>query len=64
MTITDRGKSMAIISPPVEKPIDLKVDAMLREGVAQWSGGKPRGSKRPARVKGSSMAHTVREGRR
>lgn len=64
LVVTERGKSVAVLSPPVEKAVDQQLDAMLREGVAHWSGGKPRGSKRPARVKGSSMAQTVIEGRR
>jgi prevent-host-death family protein len=64
LVVTERGKSVAILSPPVEKAVDRRLDAMLREGVAHWSGGKPRGSKRLARVKGPSMAQTIIEGRR
>jgi len=64
LVVTERGISVAVLSPPVEKAVDQRLDAMLREGVAHWSGGKPRGSKRPARVKGASMAQTVIEGRR
>ena len=64
LVVTERGKSVAILSPPAEKATHQRVDAMLREGVADWNGGKPRGSRRPARVKGPSMAETVSEGRR
>ncbi len=64
LVVTERGKSVAVLSPSAERATDQRLDAMLREGVADWSGGKPRGSRRPARVKGLSMAHTVIEGRR
>jgi len=64
LVVTERGKSVAVLSPPAEKAKHQRVDAMLRDGVADWSGGKPRGSRRPARVKGASMAQTVIEGRR
>jgi len=64
LVVTERGKSVAVLSPPAQKDIDQRVDAMLRGGVADWSGGKPRGSRRPGRVKGPSMAQTVIEGRR
>ncbi len=64
LVVTERGKSVAVLSPAVEKAVDQRVDTMLREGVAEWGGGKPRGSRRPARVKGSTMAQTVIETRR
>ncbi len=64
LVVTERGKSVAVLSPPVEKAVDQQLDAMLREGVAHWSGGKPRGSKQPARMKGASMAQTITDSRR
>lgn len=64
LLITERGKSVAVVSPAGERAADRRVEAMLREGVARWDGGKPRGSARPARIKGASMAQTVIEGRR
>jgi prevent-host-death family protein len=64
LLVTERGKSVAVLSPPVETASDQRVEAMLREGVAEWGGGKPRGSSRPARVKGPPVSQTVLEGRR
>jgi len=64
LVVTERGKSVAVLSPPAETAAHQRVDTMLREGVAEWSGGKPRGSRRPVRLSGSSMAQTVIEGRR
>lgn len=64
MVVTDRGKPVAILSPPVATETDRRIEAMLREGLARWGGGKPMGSRRPPRVKGPSVAQAVIEGRR
>lgn len=64
LVITDRGRPVAVISPPAETEADQRIEAMLREGVIRWGGGKPRGATRPPRIKGSSMAQAVIEGRR
>jgi prevent-host-death family protein len=57
--VTDRGRPIAIISPP-----GIAIDPVVREGGARWTGGKPRGSHRPTRMRGASMARAVIEGRR
>ena len=62
--VTDRGRPVAVISPPANAEGDGRIDAMLREGVAHWTGGKPRGSTRPTRMRGASMARAVIESRR
>jgi prevent-host-death family protein len=52
LTVTERGRSIATISP-VESPAD--VDWALRlvaEGRARWSGGKPAGSREAVRTVG------------
>ena len=59
-----RGKAVAVLSPPSATDTDRRIEAMLREGVARWGGGKPTGSRRPPRVKGRSVAQAVIEGRR
>ena len=64
LVVTERGKPVAIISPPPLTLEDDRIEAMLREGIARWGGGKPRGSSRPPRVKGPSVAKAVIEGRR
>lgn len=62
--ITDRGRPVAVISPPPVTPVDRRIEAMLREGVVRWGGGKPRGAARPPRIRGASVAQAVIEGRR
>jgi prevent-host-death family protein len=64
VTVTDRGRPVAVISPPAATPEDERVAGMVREGVARWGGGKPRGSPRPSRIQGKSIAQTVVEERR
>lgn len=52
LVVTERGRSIATISP-VEAPKAVEwAHRLLAEGRASWSGGKPAGSRRPARVGG------------
>ena len=62
--VTDRGEPLAIISPAGTTRSDRRIEAMLREGLAKWAGGKPRGVRRPPRVRGASVAQAVIEDRR
>ena len=58
LTVTERGRSIATISP-VEAPADVGwAHRLVAEGRARWSGGKPVGSRRAVRVTG---ARTVSE---
>lgn len=43
---------------------DQHIETVLREKVARWGRGKPRGARRPPRIKGPSMAQAVIEDRR
>ena len=50
LLITDRGRSIATISP-VEPTADISwANRMVAEGRAQWGGGKPAGSNPPVSV--------------
>jgi len=64
VVVTERGRPVAIISAPAASPSDRRIEAMLREGAARWGGGKPRGTLRPPRIKGPSVAQAVIEDRR
>ena len=64
ITVTDRGRPVAVVAPPEPSPDDEGIRAMVREGLAQWGGGKPRGAKRPVRIKGGPIHETVLEDRR
>ena len=64
VTVTDRGRPIARIQP-VDLPADTGwIARMVAEGKASWSGGKPKGSSRPVRLKGKQLASDyVIEGR-
>lgn len=64
ITVTDRGRPIAVISPPTERPQDERLLAMVREGFARWGGGKPRGSARRVKIRGKPISDTVIEERR
>ena len=64
LTVTERGRSIAIISP-VEAPVDIRwARRFIAEGRAVWSGGKPAGSTRPPRLTGTrTLSEAVLEDR-
>jgi prevent-host-death family protein len=64
ITVTDRGRPVALVVPPNESDEVSRAMAMVREGLASWNGGKPRGSSRPIKVKGRPISETMLEDRR
>lgn len=62
--ITEHGHSVALLIPaegrePVKRAWDL-----VEAGVANWSGGKPEGTRRKPRSRGRSASDIVLEDRR
>jgi prevent-host-death family protein len=64
ITVTDRGRPVAVIVPPEENDEVARAMAMVKEGLAHWGGGKPRGSSRPVKVRGKPISQTVLDERR
>jgi prevent-host-death family protein len=64
ITVTDRGRPLAVIAPAEEAAADEAAQRMVREGLARWGGGKPRGSGPRVRIKGGPISETVLEDRR
>ena len=59
LIVTERGRSVAVITP-VDVPPDLDwAHRLVAEGRARWNGGKPPGANRPARLKGTKTASSV-----
>jgi antitoxin (DNA-binding transcriptional repressor) of toxin-antitoxin stability system len=58
--VTDRGKPVAIITRP-GGVVEERIEDMIRERVASWGGGKPRGSRKPHKINGPSVAEAVIE---
>jgi len=64
VTVTDRGRPIAIIAPAGASGDEQRIDAMVRDGTMQWEGGKPQGARRLAHLKGPTVAAAVLEDRR
>jgi len=64
ITVTDRGRPIAVLAPPETSAEDEAIAKMVREGLAHWGGGTPRGSKRPVKLRGRPISDTVLEDRR
>jgi prevent-host-death family protein len=59
LLVTERGRSIATISP-VEETADLTwVNQLVAEGRAHWSGGKPTGARTPVTMSGKRLASSV-----
>jgi prevent-host-death family protein len=64
LTITDRGRPIAVLSP-VEAPANAAwAWRMVADGKASWSGGKPRGLNPPVEGRGKPTSQMVIEDRR
>jgi prevent-host-death family protein len=64
ITVTDRGRPVAVLGPPAESPDAAFARELVREGLASWSGGKPRGAARRIRLRGKPISESVIEERR
>jgi prevent-host-death family protein len=59
LVVTERGRSIATISP-VEAPADVEwAQQLVAEGRAHWNGGKPAGARNPVSVAGKRSASSV-----
>lgn len=64
ITVTDRGRPVAVLVKPDESDEVSRAWAMVRAGLASWNGGTPRGSSRPVKIKGRPISETMLEDRR
>ncbi len=64
LTVTDRGRPVATIVPVDAPPVPGWVKALLSEGRARWSGGKPAGLDTPIPSRGKPASRMVVEDRR
>ena len=64
LVVTQRGEPIALLIPPSPVEQEYGLRAMVDEGLASWSGEKPRGARRPIPVKGDSLARMIVEDRR
>lgn len=64
LTITDRGRPIAVLSPVEPQTNTDWVWRLVAEGKASWSGGKPRGLNPPVPSRGKPTSQMVLEDRR
>jgi len=64
LTITDRGRPIAVLSPVEPQANAGWAWRMAAEGKASWSGGKPRGLNPPVEGRGTPTSQMVIEDRR
>jgi prevent-host-death family protein len=66
IVVTDRGEPLAALTPLEETDEARWGWGLVREKLASWSGGKPRGSARPSVLKKGkkTTSQMVLEGRR
>jgi prevent-host-death family protein len=64
VVITDRGRPVAaLVGLPTEPPAEIAW-SLVHLGLAEWSGGKPRGQSDPPRIPGRRAEEIVIEDRR
>jgi prevent-host-death family protein len=65
LVVTERGRPIASIQP-IQAPSDVDwAHALVAAGRAQWSGGKPEGTRPPVPIKrGTSVSEAVIQDRR
>lgn len=61
--VTNRGRVIALLIP-VRRRVDKELLALVEEGIASWSGGKPRGALHPVRGRGRPLSEIILEDRR
>ncbi len=64
IVVTERNRVVAAVVPPGGEEVAGDIMALVRQGLATWKGGKPRGLASPPAVAGKSVAETVLEDRR
>ncbi len=64
ITITERGRSVALLIPAGGHPDAQFARELTRKGIGSWKGGKPKGASRQVAVKGKPISQIVLEERR
>lgn len=64
LVVTERGRSIATISPIADRPDVVWAEGLVESGRAYWNGGKPAGASRPVKIAGRTASSIVLEERR
>lgn len=63
LVITDRGHSIATLTPSLKSPLKAKLWDLAQEGKLSWSGGRPIGLKSLVPSRGKPPSESIREER-
>jgi len=64
LTVTDRGRAVAVLIPAEPAPDVGWLHEMVADGRAEWSGGRPAGLTRRVPSRGKSASRMVLDDRR
>jgi hypothetical protein len=64
MLISDRGRPVAALVDVHQDGANEVASTLVRQGIGEWGGGKPRGLLDPPRVPGGRAVEVVLEDRR
>ena len=62
--ITNRGEVIALLIPMKRKKVNKELLALVEEGTAAWTGGKPTGASQPVKGYGRPLSELIIEDRR
>ena len=62
--ITEDGRNVALLAPMEPGAPERRAWELVQSGTASWGGGKPLGSRRRAKLSGTSASDIVLEDRR
>lgn len=63
IAISERGKEIVLMTPSPKGPKASGLWELVRQGKAEWSGGRPRGLTPRIKIKGKPLSQTVIEDR-
>jgi prevent-host-death family protein len=64
VAVTDRNRPIALLVPLGPATSEETLREIVKTGRIAWSGGKPRGARRPPKVRGPAVSDAVVEDRR
>lgn len=64
LAVTDRGKTIAYITPAKDQTEFEEVQSLILKGIGIWKGGKPKGVEHPIQIPGKPLSEYIREERR
>jgi len=64
LSVTERGRTIAYITPALEKAEIKEIQTMILNGQGTWKGGKPKGAEQLVQITGKPVSEYIVEERR